>query len=449
MVDSIKLPVGNRSTNFQNQINLLVKLASVLKNMSAILPFLDYDLEDYETTGLDIAELSSLVQNQQGGLAPDTDLIPVSGKPLVQTGQTGRVDATGTDVSVGVNVNVDGVNGGSSNDSEASQIWNSIDPEERRMVEGQDMLAKDKNGNPIYRVALAKDGKYHIYKKEEYSSYSYECVKKQREDINKLSTKTKREYNPETGRMEEVPNYKVMGGKGNGDGSNVDVDVEVEVDNDENAPDSENKTDGDNVKVKVKVKVGSEGGNGFYLDDGGDTWDPLVVDFNGDGKVDAQAGIGVDIDGDGKVDGAAVNGDKMLAMSDMNGNGTIDGTEVFGNKTVDPFTGKPINAKNGFEALKQIAISAEKETGVKCFDGKNVDLQKLQQCLATKGIKLGFVSDENNTEVEDLSKINKINVADYIDTHEEGDVQHNQQGSGTDEDGNKVRIDDIWFKIFR
>ena len=424
------LPLRNESTNSQSQVNMLVKLLSALSRLSSIIPFLNFGLEDNESAGLDIVELSSLLRKQDG-------LVP----------ESAQADETGTDVRVGVGVRVDGA-GGSGNKTEAQKIWESIDPEERKLVEGQDMLEKDKNGNPIYRVAMGSDGKYHIYKSQGLSGYSYKCVKEVKMGSNYLHTSSSgKKWNPETKEYEDVPNYKVMHGLENGDGSDVDVDVKVEVDNDENAPDSQNGKDGQDVKVKVKVEVGSQGGGGFYLDEGGNTMSPLVVDFNGDGKVDAQAGIGVDIDGDGKVDGAAINGDKMLAMSDINGNGTIDGAEVFGNKTVDPFTGEPINAENGFEALKQVALSAEKETGIKCFDGKNVDLNKLKQCLALKGIKLGFVSDENNTEVEDLSKVDRVNVQDYIETPESGDVQHNQQGSGTDENGNEIKIDDVWFRI--
>ena len=170
------------------------------------------------------------------------------------------------------------------------------------------------------------------------------------------------------------------------------------------------------------------------------------ADFNGDGKVSAKAGIGIDIDGDGIADGAATDGDKMLAMSDINGNGKIDGAEVFGNKTVNPFTGEAINAKNGFEALKEIALSAELYSGTICIEDGNVNLKKLQKILAKKGIKLGFVSGINNTSLEELSKIEKINIFDYKETQEFGDVQHNQQGSGTNSDGSIVKVDDVWFR---
>ncbi|MDD3237842.1 MAG: hypothetical protein PHV37_07080 [Candidatus Gastranaerophilales bacterium] len=173
---------------------------------------------------------------------------------------------------------------------------------------------------------------------------------------------------------------------------------------------------------------------------------PLIVDFNKDGKVSASAGKGVDVDDNGVADGAATGGDKMLAMSDMNGNNKIDGTEVFGNNTVSPFTGKKLDAANGFEALKLIAQEAEQYTGTKCIDAAgNVDLQALKGALATKGVQLGFISDNNTSNLEDLAHVASINVADYNEVDATGDVQNRQLGSYTDTDGNTQKVDDVWF----
>ena len=175
---------------------------------------------------------------------------------------------------------------------------------------------------------------------------------------------------------------------------------------------------------------------------------PLIVDFNQDGKVSAAAGTGVDLNGDGKADGGAVNGDKMLAMSDINKNGTIDGGEVFGDQTVDPFTGKKLNAANGFEALALVAQSAEKHTGIDCMDEEgNVDLAKLQSALKTVGIDLGFISDANNTMLEDLEKVASINTKNYTEQDAQGDVQHRQLGTYKDASGKQFKVDDVWFAV--
>jgi len=175
---------------------------------------------------------------------------------------------------------------------------------------------------------------------------------------------------------------------------------------------------------------------------------PLIIDFNQDGVVSADSGLGVDLNNDGKADGAATGGDKMLAMSDINGNGKIDGAEVFGDQTVNPFTGEKINAANGFEALKEIAKSAESYTGIQCLNANgDVNLQALKKALATKGINLGFISDDNNTQLEELSKVESINVNNYENQQDTGDVQHNQLGSAKFTDGGTVKVDDVWFKL--
>ncbi|MBQ7450307.1 hypothetical protein IJS77_02725, partial [bacterium] len=133
--------------------------------------------------------------------------------------------------------------------------------------------------------------------------------------------------------------------------------------------------------------------------------DPLILDTNKDGMVSTiktNTNYGIDITGNGIADGAATGGDKMLAMSDLNKNGKIDGAEVFGNETVSPFTGKKLNAANGFEALKQIAQEAKEYTGIDCMNGSKVDVQKLQKALAKIGVNLGFVSDDNVKDLENL-----------------------------------------------
>ena len=173
---------------------------------------------------------------------------------------------------------------------------------------------------------------------------------------------------------------------------------------------------------------------------------PLILDMDGDGVVSAVAGFGIDVDGNGKADGAATKGDKMLAMTDVNGNGKIDGAEVFGDRTVSPFTGKAVNAKNGFEALKIIAQQAKQYTGIDCMNGNSVDMAKLQQALNKYGVTLGFVNGSNNNEIEKLNGVASINVGNYKTVNESGDAQHRQQGSFVRTDGTQGKIDDVWFK---
>lgn len=177
-----------------------------------------------------------------------------------------------------------------------------------------------------------------------------------------------------------------------------------------------------------------------------DTWtSPLVLDMNHDGKVTAKAGQGVDINNDGKADGAATGGDKMLAMSNFNGNGKIDGNEVFGDQTVSPFTGKKLNAANGFEALKMIAEEAESR-GFECIDNGKVNVQKLAVALASVGVSLGLISDNNTSTLEKLTGVSTIDVANYTETAETGAVQNRQHSVYTDENGVSYKVDDVWFE---
>ena len=169
--------------------------------------------------------------------------------------------------------------------------------------------------------------------------------------------------------------------------------------------------------------------------------DPLVLDTNKDGKISTQEGTGVKLDDNGTT-GAAVGGDKMLALTDQNNNGQIDAAEVFGTDTLNPFTGQKVNARNGFEALKEIAESAEKITGIDVIQNGVVSLTKLQEALNTTGTKLGLISDNNTSNIEDLGDIEKID-ANYEETPTDG--MNLQVGSYINKAGERFRTEDVWF----
>ena len=133
-------------------------------------------------------------------------------------------------------------------------------------------------------------------------------------------------------------------------------------------------------------------------------------------------------------------------MSDLNKNGKIDGAEVFGDQTVSPFTGKKINAANGFEALEQIAKEAEQYTDYKVISHGKVNVQELAKALASVGIDLGLISDNNTSNLEALNGIKEINVDNYKEAIATGDVQHRQLGTYTDENGVEYKVNDVWFK---
>ena len=378
-----------------------------------------------------------------------------------------------------------------------SDIMNQLADIDKTYLDKIDLNALAKDGNPKYLIAKGKsDGKYHIYEysssgtykavagftngKRDYSKvssgngYLYlnkNTTKEEQEVIYTTTTKTTittQEVTTNTYAdvertvIEGNKNINITTGNGDnymhlnvsknlniktGDGNNT-IDQTGEIVVDEVAKNErteevlgEEKTHTEETTSKEKETITTASGN--YS-----TGSPLIVDFDKDGKVEAIAGKGVDVDNNGYADGAATGGDKMLAMSDINGNGSIDGGEVFGDHTISPFTGEKLNAANGFEALKMIAEQAAEHTGINCIENGNVNLAELQKALKTVGINLGFVSDGNITELEDLGHVASINVEDYTEQDESGEVQHRQLGSYTDTEGETYKTDDVWFKLF-
>ena len=184
--------------------------------------------------------------------------------------------------------------------------------------------------------------------------------------------------------------------------------------------------------------------NSFGFDLNGNTInrDPLVLDINKDGKISTESEKGVDLNNDGLAEGAAVDGDKMLAMSDQNANGKIDAAEVFGTDTINPFTKQKVNARNGFEALKEIAASAKEATGIEVSTNGVVNLSKLQEALAKADTQLGLIGDNNVTELEGLGEVEAID-SNYTETPTEG--MNLQTSSFITKSGEKFETRDVWF----
>lgn len=342
-----------------------------------------------------------------------------------------------------------------------ADVFDCLDSKEREIAKTLDWEAKV-DDKPKYIIAQSKDKKYHVY--EYAQNNTYNCVNQkiyhsaksfqwdgQTSDFGEIIYIVDEEQTTTTTySAEEAKNVTLNFGTGKNTGK-ISVDVETFKINSENNSTNLNITTGQttitdtdiitNVTKNVTVNQGYS--SKWYS--------PLIIDYNRDGIVSAQSGIGVDINNDGKADGAATNGDKMLAMSDINGNNEIDGTEVFGNNTIDPFTNKKIEAQNGFEALEKLALSAEEKTGIKIIEGENVNLEQLEKALNTIGVSLGTISDYNVTELESIGELKSINVKDYqnttIDTtkNETQDIEHRQLGYGEFKDGTKTKINDVWF----
>ncbi|MEW5819718.1 MAG: hypothetical protein AB1782_05970 [Cyanobacteriota bacterium] len=312
-----------------------------------------------------------------------------------------------------------------------------ISQKEIELAKGKNLQELDGKGNPKYMLAKGADGKNHIFEKymDCGTMLDYRIIGTTHGGANKFIV-----HKPEKNREAAAQSY----GKGTSSSAAASA---------SSSSLTYNVKTGDLTysTASAAAAAASSSGNNIPIENqgGGHPHSPLILDSNKDGKVSAEQGKGVDLDGDGKADGAATGGDKMLAMGDINGNGKIDGTEVFGDKTVDPFTGKELKANNGFEALKDVAKSAEKHTGIKCMDDEgNVDLKKLKMALEMSGKgSLGMISDNNVTKLEGLGDAAKINVNQYINQQQTGDVQHNQIGSYQTDTGQTHRVDDVWFKL--
>ncbi|KAI3637404.1 hypothetical protein MIR68_004053 [Amoeboaphelidium protococcarum] len=199
------------------------------------------------------------------------------------------------------------------------------------------------------------------------------------------------------------------------------------------------------------IKRNRKGGKGGTKGDS-----PLVFDVNKDGVVSASKNIGISKDpsNPNNQDGGAVGGDKMLAMSDLNGNGVVDIQEVFGDHTLSPFTKKPYHAANGFDALYMLALEMQSISECKFQLVKKdhnsvlVSLIFMRKCLNLHTVQLGFISDTNISNLEELGDVDQVDVTDYINTPHDvrSGVLHGQKGSFYSQDGTQWKVDDVWFR---
>ena len=151
--------------------------------------------------------------------------------------------------------------------------------------------------------------------------------------------------------------------------------------------------------------------------------------------------------------GAAVNGDKMLAMCDWNRNGEVDHAEVFGDGTVDPFSGTELKAADGFEALNAVAKSAADRYPDLAILGNAksgavlVNLSPLRQALQRIQCDLGFISDQNIQKLELIGDAVSVQVTDYEHTPNDqiDGVAFAQKSYYLDSNGKKWGVTDVWF----
>lgn len=348
----------------------------------------------------------------------------------------------------------------------SSDAYSKLDNKDRQWAQGKDLGAVDKNGNPKFLVAQGADKQYHLYQGVDEQGKRYKAVNQQASGSNYLyvtdPSKNKAALSASnnggsiTGASAAAASAAASATNGSASASAA-ASASVGGASASAAAAASSSAGASAAAAAAAASSGSAQQGGLIVNQGGGTTgSPLILDTNKDGKVSAEAGKGVDINGDGKADGAATGGDKMLAMGDLNGDGKITGKEVFGNETINPFTGQKVNndtnkdgKTDGFEALNEVAKSAQQQTGIKCIDDNGqVDVQKLKQVLESSGKgSLGMISDNNTSKLEGLGDVSKINTQGYMNQQQTGAVQHNQLGSYIDASGKTQKVNDVWFQL--
>ncbi len=175
--------------------------------------------------------------------------------------------------------------------------------------------------------------------------------------------------------------------------------------------------------------------------------DPLVFDINGDGIKTTNDVVEFDIDGDGKKDKINNTQDAVLVFdSDKDGIAGEDGSELFGDNTDLDGDGVADGYKDGFEALRGLAL----REGL--IDGKNdttlstQDLKYLEQKYGLQ-IKLsGYESEAKSLEDAGITEINISDAETVTDKNFDGkgnDLQ-TQEGATFVVNGNEREYADLW-----
>lgn len=176
------------------------------------------------------------------------------------------------------------------------------------------------------------------------------------------------------------------------------------------------------------------------------TCSPLSFDVDGNGVQTTNETVQYDIDGDGKLDTVNNSAEWVLAFDkDHNGIAGENGSELFGNNTDLDGDGVKDGYKDGFEALKALAI---KEGLISARDNMldENDIKKLQE-------KYGLVMTNGYAgEAKSLTDlgITQINLAKTTDTNIERnfDGRNNdimrQEGATFVVNGQEREYADIW-----
>ncbi len=172
---------------------------------------------------------------------------------------------------------------------------------------------------------------------------------------------------------------------------------------------------------------------------------PLTFDLNGDGVKTSDKMTQYDIDGDGTVDNINDVADGTLTIR-----GGATGKDLFGNNTDLDGDGKADGFKNGFDALKTLALQEGLIDGKKdmVLDASDLALLQKKYQLAMK--TAGYNSQNENLgdlgigEIN-LGKTNETKTAQNFDG--QGNDLMTQEGSTFSLNGESRDYADVWHQL--
>ncbi len=174
--------------------------------------------------------------------------------------------------------------------------------------------------------------------------------------------------------------------------------------------------------------------------------DPLVFDVNGDGIKTTNEKISYDIDGDGKKDTINNTSDAVLVFDgDKDGVAGEDGSELFGDNTDLDGDGVADGHKDGFEALRALAL----REGLIDENDTKLDTRDLKFLEQKYGLQIKLSGYESEaTSLEDAG-ITEINLSDTGTVTEEnfdgkGNDLQTQEGATFVVNGEEREYADLW-----
>lgn len=186
----------------------------------------------------------------------------------------------------------------------------------------------------------------------------------------------------------------------------------------------------------------TKGNIGKLWEDAENSRSPLVVDLDGDGKIETvstDGNVHFDFDSNQKIENSGwIGKDEGFLVRDLNGNGQIDnGTEMFGNHTVLQ-NGK--NAVNGFEALKALDSNGNGK-----FDAED---EAWSQVKVWRDANTNGIVDSGELLTLEQAGIESINLKyDYQKEADENGNLEIQQGTFNRTDGTTGKVSDVWFDV--